>query len=160
MLFYYLSIINMSFFTTKIENKKGRIGRLNFFLKSLLVILFLLITIWLNPNLLITVILLAAAVLIPYINLLYARTHDIDQTWNIEVYTFVITLLLSLSTTIFVWNQKVEAVLSILSLIWFIGVLVTYLYLLFKKWTTGENKYWTDPLIKIEKDNKKNGINK
>ena len=86
--------------------------------------------------------------MIPYVNLLYSRSHDINQKWNIEVYTFIVLLLLMLSQQFITGDGIIAVVLWVLSLINFILVIVIYLYLIFKKGIIWKNQYGEDPLDK------------
>ena len=51
------------------------------------------------------------------------------------------------------WNENIETILEVLSLIGFIAVLVSYIYLLFKKWNIWSNQYGDDPSEKPPKQN-------
>lgn len=138
----------MSFFVNEINIKNGRIGRSKFFLRSLLVILFLIVLLLARLGIVLQIILLVAIVILPYLKLIYSRAHDIGQKWNIEAYSLIVYFMVALLS----WNlnpeKEVTTVLWIISMIIGVFVAVTYFYLLFKKGVVWKNQYWDDPLKK------------
>lgn len=148
----------MSFITTLTGIKSWRIDRLQFFYRSFRAFFFLpilrisfeylnFLTIFIpSGSFLIRFYLIKAlfitAIFVSYINLLYKRAHDFNQKWNVEVYIFWVTILLSIAGRLFESNRNITIVLKVLSMFGWLIVLISHIYFCFKKGMVGDNQYW------------------
>ena len=144
----------MSFVATLIRIKSWRISRLQFFYRSFYVFFFIpilrmileylnVLFFWVDGFLTRLFLIRTAFVLsvfIPYVSLLYKRTHDLNQTWNIEVIIFLVTILLNIIAAWFEIDW-----IFIIKILWMFGsliVLISHVYLCLKKGDVGDNQHW------------------